>query len=255
MHPLRSKLALITGASSGIGRSTAHQLAMRGCELILVARRKEKLQEVRMEILRDHPLAIIHLLNFDVNDPALYIEIKKNFPHIDILINNAGLALGREKFESTNFEEQMQVLNTNITASFKMVHTLLPGMLERSFGDIINLCSVAGHLTYQGGAMYCASKHAVSAFTKTVREETCGRNVRVMQISPGMVETDFSKVRFRGDQNAADAVYTNMDPISPDDIARMMVFMLEQPRHVTIDEIITMATDQGSPTHVVRRNP
>ena len=253
MHPLKSKIALITGASSGIGRSTAHQLAMRGCELILVARRKEKLQEVRLEILREHPLCIIHLLNFDVNDPALYAELKKNWTHIDILINNAGLAIGREKFESTNFEEQMQVINTNMIAAFKMVHTVLPGMLERSYGDVINLCSVAGRLTYQGGAIYCASKHAVSAFTKTVREETCGKNVRIMQISPGMVETDFSKVRFRGDQKAADSVYEKMNPITPDDIARMMVFMLEQPRHVTVDEIITMATDQGTPTHVVRR--
>jgi NADP-dependent 3-hydroxy acid dehydrogenase YdfG len=255
MHPLKSKIALISGASSGIGRSMAHQLAMRGCELILIARRKEKLQEVRLEILKDYPLAVIHLLVFDVNDPTLYTELKKNWIHIDILINNAGLALGRDKFEATNFDEQVQVLNTNITASFKMVHTLLPGMLERGEGDIINLCSVAGHLTYQGGAIYCASKHAVSAFTKSVREETCGRNVRVMQISPGMVETEFSKVRFRGDEKAADAVYANMNPITPDDIARMMVFMLEQPRHVTIDEIITMATDQGAPTYVVRRNP
>lgn len=254
MHPLKSKLALITGASSGIGRSMAHQLAMRGCELILIARRKEKLQEVRLEILKDYPLAVVHLLVFDVNDPALYLELKKNWDKVDILINNAGLALGRDKFEATNFDEQVGVLNTNIVASFKMVHTLLPSMLARESGDIINLCSVAGHLTYQGGAIYCASKHAVSAFTKTVREETAGRNVRVMQISPGMVETEFSKVRFHGDQKAADAVYSNMNPITPDDIARMMVFMLEQPRHVTIDEIITMATDQGAPTYVVRRN-
>lgn len=254
MHPLKEKIVLITGASSGIGRSMAHQLAMRGCELILIARRKEKLQEVRLEILKDYPLTVVHLLVYDVNDPTLYIELKKNWSKIDILINNAGLALGRDKFEATNFDEQMQVLSTNITASFKMVHTYLPGMLERESGDIINLCSVAGHLTYQGGAIYCATKHAVSAFTKSVREETAGRNVRVMQISPGMVETEFSKVRFHGDQKAADAVYSNMNPITPDDIARMMVFMLEQPRHVTIDEIITMATDQGAPTYVVRRN-
>jgi NADP-dependent 3-hydroxy acid dehydrogenase YdfG len=126
-------------------------------------------------------------------------------------------------------------------------------MLKNGGGDIINLCSIAGHYTYQGGAVYCATKHAVLAFTRSLREETAGRNLRVMQISPGMVDTEFSTVRFKGDKNLAETVYQGMEPLSAQDIAEMMLFMLTRPRHVVIDEIITMPQAQGSATTVVRK--
>lgn len=171
---------------------------------------------------------------------------------MDVLINNAGLALGREKVEASTLLDWEQMISTNITANFRMVHAILPWMLEQKSGDIINLSSVAGHYTYPGGAVYCATKHAVKAFTRVLREETCGRNIRVMQISPGMVKTEFSQVRFKGDLAAAEAVYSGMTPLTGEDIARMMVFMLEQPRHVVIDEMITMPLDQGSPTTIHR---
>lgn len=249
MNNLKDKRVLITGASSGIGKAMAFAMAHKGAELFLVARRKEKLEEVAKEIKN----AKVHLLPGDVNDPKLLEKITRvTGKHVDILINNAGLALGRDKVENSSLDDWDKMISTNISANFRMVHLVLPWMMERKSGDIINLCSVAGHYTYQGGAVYCATKHAVKAFTRVLREETCGKNIRVMQISPGMVNTEFSTVRFKGNAEAADAVYAGMTPLSGEDIARMMVFMLEQPRHVVIDEIITMPTDQGSPTTVSR---
>lgn len=242
--------ALITGASSGIGRAMAIAMGEKGHELFLVARRKDKLEEVASLIKSK-----VHLIIADVNDPKLsdIIHTATN-GDLDILINNAGLALGREKVEASKFEDWQQMIDTNITANFKMVNVVLPMLLKNGGGDIINLCSVAGHYTYPGGAVYCATKHAVHAFTRVLREETAGKNIRVMQISPGMVDTEFSTVRFKGDKNAADSVYAGMTPLKGEDIARMMMFMLEQPRHVVIDEIITMPQDQGSPTTVHRRS-
>ncbi len=245
-----TKRALITGASSGIGRAMALAMGEKGYELFLVARRKDKLEEVASLIKSK-----VHLIIADVNDPKLS-EIISNATNndLDILINNAGLALGREKVESGKFEDWQQMIDTNISGNFKMVNIVLPMLLKKGGGDIINLCSIAGHYTYQGGAVYCATKHAVLAFTRALREETAGRNIRVMQISPGMVDTEFSTVRFKGDTKTADAVYAGMKPLLGEDIARMMMFMLEQPRHVVIDEIITMPQDQGSPTTVHRRS-
>lgn len=255
MQEFKNKRALITGASSGIGRAAALSLGQRGCELFLIARRLEKLQEVAAEIKATHPNTKIHLIAEDINNPRITDEIKKATQEkVDILINNAGLALGKDKVESADFGDFESMINTNITANFKLVHLVVPWMLKNGGGDIINLCSVAGHYTYQGGAVYCATKHAVKAFTRVLREETCGKNLRVMQISPGMVDTEFSTVRFKGNKESADAVYSNMTPLEAEDISRMMMFMLEQPRHVVIDEIITMPTDQGSPTTVSRKH-
>jgi 3-hydroxy acid dehydrogenase/malonic semialdehyde reductase len=255
MSILTKDRALITGASSGIGKAMAHSLASKGCDLFLLARRAEKLFEVKKEISLIHPSVNIHLISADVNDPGVIDQISAATEQkLDIFINNAGLALGREKVQDSSFTDWEVMINTNITSSFRLVHAIVPWMLNQGKGDIINLCSVAGHYTYSGGAAYCATKHALLALTRSLREETCGRNLRVMQISPGMVETEFSQVRFRGDKDQADQVYKNMIPLKPEDIARMMIFMLEQPRHVVIDEIITMPTDQGSPVTVSRRN-
>ena len=231
----------------------AMALAPKNYELFLLARRLDKLQAVKSEILSLNPSLTVHLINKDINDPSVSAEIEKiSSKKIDILVNNAGLALGREKLESSKLSDIEKMIQTNITANFKMVHLVLPWMLENGGGDIINLCSVAGHYTYQGGAVYCATKHAVNAFTRVVREETCGKNIRVMQISPGMVNTEFSVVRFKGDKEAASSVYQGMSPLTGEDIARMMIFMLDQPRHVVIDEIITMPSQQGAPTTVHR---
>jgi len=244
--PLKNLRILITGASSGIGLATARALSAHGAQLCLVARREDRLRDLAKELKAQY-------LAHDVAAEGFIDELKRSFgTDFDVLINNAGLALGRDTVEASNPQDWQQMMDVNVSALFRLTHAVLPGMLARQQGDILNVCSIAGHVTYPGGAVYCAAKHAVWAFTKVLREETCGRNVRVMQISPGMVETEFSVVRFRGDQQTADAVYAGMEPLSGTDIARQIQFMLEQPRHVCIDEITTMPTQQGSATTVRR---
>jgi NADP-dependent 3-hydroxy acid dehydrogenase YdfG len=255
MENLNLKRVLITGASSGIGEAMAFSLASKGCEIFLLARRKDKLKGIRDRILQLYPQSTCHIISIDVNDPHLNdVLVDLTGKKLDILINNAGLARGRDTVMHSQLSDWEEMIATNIVANFKLIHMVLPWMRDNGGGDIINLCSVAGHYTYAGGAVYCATKHAVKAFTRSLREETCGQNIRVMQISPGMVETDFSRVRFRGDEEASQKVYEGMTPLTPHDIARMMIFMLESPRHVVIDEIITMPREQGSPTTVFRRN-
>ncbi len=246
--PLRDKLYIVTGASAGIGRACARQLAARGAELLLLARRQERLDEVVSEC---GPRARGLVVDVTASDVLAKLTAAGGLEAFG-LINNAGLALGREKVAEAQISDWDAMWRTNVDAVFKLTHTLVPAMLARGGGDILNVCSIAGHWTYPGGSVYCATKHAVWAFTKVLREETCGKNLRVMQISPGMVESEFSQVRFKGDDAAARAVYHGMQPLSADDVARQMVFMLEQPRHVCIDEIVTMPTDQGAPTTVAR---
>lgn len=249
MENLKDKRVLITGASAGIGEAVALKLAEAGAEVFLVARRGERLKELEEKIG-----SRAHVLVADVNDEQLPQLLEKfTGKKVDILINNAGLALGRDKVEAAQWGDFEAMIHTNVLANFRVAHTLVPWMLARGGGDIINLCSIAGHYTYPGGAVYCATKHAVLAFTRALREETAGRNLRVMQISPGMVETEFSAVRFKGDESLSGSVYKGMTPLVAQDIAEMMLFMLTRPRHVVIDEIITMPQDQGSATTVVRR--
>ena len=253
MNNLQHKRVLITGASSGIGRAVAVSLAHKEAELFLLARRRELLEELQRELLTINHRLKVTLIVADVTSkelPKMLAAVCEE--KLDVLINNAGLALGKDKVESLDVLEMETMIDVNVTAAFRIARTVLPWMTKQKSGDIINTCSIAGHHTYMGGAVYCATKHAVHAFTKVMREETCSQGIRVMQISPGMVETEFSNVRFRGDSKTADAVYHNMQPLTGDDIARMMMFMLEQPRHVVIDEIITMPQAQGSPTTVHR---
>ncbi|HXH30288.1 MAG TPA: SDR family NAD(P)-dependent oxidoreductase [Bacteriovoracaceae bacterium] len=248
--------ALVTGASSGIGKAMAMSLAQQGHELFLVARRSDKLQQLELTLKENFPNTVTHLIAKDISDPALpQVLSQLSGQRIDILINSAGLALGREKFENSQATDWEEMIHTNVLGNFRLVHLVLPWMLKHGQGDVINLCSIAGHYTYSGGAIYCATKHAVLAFTRAVREETCGKNIRVMQISPGMVDTEFSTVRFKGDKEKASSVYAGMTPLRAEDIARMMTFMLEQPRHVVIDELVTMPMDQGSATTVCRSSP
>jgi len=253
---MQGQRVLITGASSGIGRATALALAQFGCHLFLLARREERLIELKKEILASHPDLSVDLILGDLNDLSTHQKIETvTLGNVDILINNAGLALGKERVQEAQFSDWEIMLQTNVSANFRMVHLILPWMLKQGQGDIINLSSIAGHYTYQGGAVYCATKHAVNAFTKVLREETCGQNIRVMQMSPGLVDSEFSTVRFHGDKKMADNVYVNMQPLMPEDVARLISFMLIQPRHVVIDEMITTPLQQGSIHTVARKGP
>jgi 3-hydroxy acid dehydrogenase / malonic semialdehyde reductase len=243
---LKGKKVLLTGASSGIGAALAWDLADLGAELFLLARREQRLQEIAAKVSA-------HTLCVDLSQSDWSQKLLSSWgSDFDVLINNAGLALGRSPFMESEWADSEQMLKVNVESLMQLTHMVLPSMLKKGEGDIVNLCSVAGHWTYPGGAVYCATKHALWAFTRALREESCGRNVRVMQISPGMVETEFSLVRFKGDEEKARQVYQGMKPLKPQDISRMICFMLTQPRHVCIDEIITMPTDQGSPTTVAR---
>lgn len=256
LSPLQDRTFLVTGASAGIGAATARLLAHKGAEVFLLARRRERLEQLQQQIISETPKAKLHVIEVDVTAPrAIDVLRERGALAVDGLINNAGLALGRDPVARSAWSDAETMLTVNINGALRIAHAVVPGMLERGQGDIINLCSVAGHWTYPGGAVYCATKHAVWAFTKALREETCGKNLRVMQISPGMVETDFSRVRFNGDEKLAQQVYAGMTPLTPEDIARQILFMLEQPRHVCIDEIITMPTDQGAPTTIHRKSP
>lgn len=246
---LNSKIILITGASSGIGLACAQNLAKYATHLILISRSEEKLKTIQAELSH---LTKVSIIATSVCDKEIAQKINKISPRIDILINNAGLALGRDPVETLQFEDMNEMIQTNILGNFNLSRVILPMMLQHNEGDIINLCSIAGHYSYKGGAVYCATKHAVKAFTRSMREETCGKNIRVMEVSPGMVETNFSLTRF-GNQSEADAVYQGMTPLTPQDIAEMVEFMITRPRHVVIDELITMPCDQGSANTVCRK--
>lgn len=249
-----AKTALITGATAGIGRAMALSLASKKMTLILVARRLHLLEELKKEIALKSPDSTVHILDSDVVDKNLPQRIAQvSAERVDVLINNAGLALGRDKVQDSEISDWDQMIATNITGNFKMNHLVVPWMLKHGGGDIINLCSIAGHVTYMGGSVYCATKHAVHAFSKVLREETAGKNIRVMLMSPGMVDTDFSTTRFRGDKAEADKVYAGIDSLYGEDIARLMQFMLDQPRHVVIDEMTTTPMAQGSATTVIRK--
>jgi|SRR5690606_19097382 len=247
---LNSKTILITGASSGIGRSCAHQLAKYASHLILISRSADKLKALQEELSH---ITKVSIIVSSVCEESIEKKISEVTSRVDILINNAGLALGKDHVSTLKFEDMNEMIQTNIFGNFNLSRIVLPMMLENKEGDIVNLCSIAGHYSYMGGAVYCATKHAVRAFTRAMREETCGQNIRVMEVSPGMVETNFSVTRFNGDKSLADAVYHNMTPLSPQDIAEIIEFMITRPRHVVLDEIITTPMDQGSTVTVFRK--
>ena len=257
MTNLKNKTVFITGASSGIGEACAHKFASEGARLILTARREEKLKTLREKLKKEYKVEVIHF----AMDVCSRIDVKKTinslkdgWENIDILINNAGLAIGTDKFHETNIDEWDAVIDTNIKGAFICARLILDIMLKRGCGHIINLGSVAGREVYPGGSIYCATKHAINAFTRTLRLDLCGSKIRVSSVDPGMVETGFSVVRFRGDDGRAKKVYENMTPLTADDIADVIIFCANRPAHVNINEISLMPVDQASTTMVSRKN-
>ena len=240
---LSGKTAVVTGASSGFGRSTARMLAAAGVRVAGGARRTERLEtEVALEL--------------DVTDPAscerFVAAVVEQLGGIDILINNAGLALGRAPFDESSEEDERRVFETNVNGLVRMTRLCLPHI--RDGGHIVNLGSIAGRQAYEGAASYVASKFAVRGFTYALREDLLGRPIRITTVDPGLAETEFSVVRFKGDKEKADAVYKGVDPLTPDDIAECIMFALTRPFHVNIDEIVVKAQAQASGGRIIR-NP
>jgi len=256
MYSLKNKVVLITGASSGIGRSCARAFAGKGARLVLAARRLQRLEELAVELKRK-PGEDILLLAMDVRDqPAMERAVNGLPPEwtaIDVLVNNAGLSRGLDKVYEGKLDDWEEMIDVNIKGLLYVSRAVIPGMVKRGHGHIINIGSIAGREVYPGGNVYCATKFAVDALSKGMRLDLSGTGLRVSQVSPGMVETEFSLVRFRGDKERAGKVYQGLTPLSPDDIADAIVYCATRPPHVNISEMLVMPTAQASTTMVHRK--
>jgi NADP-dependent 3-hydroxy acid dehydrogenase YdfG len=240
------RIAVVTGASSGIGAATASALHRAGFSLVLGARRTDRLQAVADAIGA-------RWITLDVTDPDSVERFRAACPdRLDLLVNNAGAALGLESVENLDEESWRTMWETNVLGVARLTRLLLPALRRSRSGHIINIGSIAGFETYPGGAGYTASKHALRAVTKTMRLELLGEPIRVTEINPGLVETEFSLVRFAGDRDRADAVYRGMKPLAGDDIADCVVWVATRPPHVNIDEIVVRPRDQATATRVHR---
>ncbi|ESA34593.1 short-chain dehydrogenase [Leptolyngbya sp. Heron Island J] len=252
---LTDKCILITGASSGIGTSCARFLAQAGARLILAARRKEKLQALADELQTNYQTRTL-LLCVDVQDRQAVMTAIAGLPAawkaIDVLINNAGLSRGLEKQYESSVQDWEEMIDTNIKGLLYVTRAVVPGMVAQGHGHVVNIGSIAARQTYAGGSVYCATKAAVKALSEGLKIDLLGTPVRVTNIEPGLVETEFSNVRFRGDDTKAKSVYTGMTPLTPDDIADTILFAVTRPAHVNISEIFVMPTDQSSVAHVHR---
>jgi NADP-dependent 3-hydroxy acid dehydrogenase YdfG len=253
---MKDKAVLITGATSGIGLACAEAFATQGANLILTGRRNDRLNKIAGEFTEKYNIGI-HILSFDVQDNNQVQEAISSLPTeysaIDILINNAGLAAGFDKIQDGEISNWERMIDTNIKGLLYMTRAILPGMIDRRKGHIINIGSTAGHEVYANGGVYCATKHAVSALTKGIRIDTIGTPIRVTSIDPGAVETEFSIVRFDGDKDKADKVYEGMNPLTGADIADTVLYIATRPERIQIAEVILMPTDQRAATLIHRK--
>lgn len=247
MNEFSSKTAVVTGASSGIGRATVLGLARGGCRVFAVARRAERLASLAGQ----SPFLVP--VEQDVTKPLDALKTAIGSEKIDILVNGAGLAWGRDKLQDAPQERWETMIDVNVKGLIAVTQLVLPRMIRAGSGDIVNVGSIAGYESYEGGAGYCASKAAVRAFTESLRHDTLGTGVRVMGIHPGMVETEFSLVRFDGDAAKAKKVYEGMTPLAAEDVAESVLWMLSRPRHVNVDSLVILATDQAGAAKVQRR--
>lgn len=242
-----SKTAVVTGASSGIGLAIVRQLVARGCKVFAVARREDRLRSLAMEYAGVVPVVQ------DVTAPLDALTQAIGSEPVDILVNNAGLAWGRDRLQEAPRERWETMIDVNVKALIAVTQLILPRMIKAGCGDVMNIGSVAAYESYEGGSAYCATKAAVKAITESLRHDTLGTGVRVMAVHPGMVETEFSLVRFDGDAARARKVYEGMTPLSADDVAETIHWMLSRPRHVCVDALTLLATDQAGATKVWRR--
>jgi 3-hydroxy acid dehydrogenase/malonic semialdehyde reductase len=253
---LHKQITFISGASSGIGRECAELFAEAGARLILAARRIERLNELAAS-LKERFGTESYCIALDVRDRAAVktaIEgLPKAWQEIDILINNAGLSRGMDTFQEANLDDWEEMIDTNLKGLLYVSRAVLPGMVGRKRGTVINLGSVAGREVYPKGNVYCATKHAVRALSQAMYRDTNGSNIRVCNIEPGMVETEFSEVRFHGDKERAESVYKGITPLSGRDIADVIFFCATRPPYVTLHDIQIMPTAQASTTLMHRQ--
>ncbi len=250
-------LALITGATAGIGKATAYQLARLNFNLILTGRRKERLNTIKAELENQYKVKIA-TLSFDIRqktecEKALQ-SLDKEWKQIDVLINNAGLAQGLSTINNGLEEDWDTMIDTNIKGLLCITKTISNWMIERKQGHIINIGSIAGKEVYPNGNVYSATKHAVDALTKAMRMEFLPYNIKVTGIHPGMVETEFSLVRFKGDAKRAQQTYTGLQPLTAEDIAETIAWVIQRPAHVNINDIIIMPSVQANTRDVIRKS-
>lgn len=245
----------ITGATSGIGKATAIEFAKLGYHIIITGRRQERLQELKLHLEQEYKAKVLPLC-FDVrNETEVKNAIKTiapEFNKIDVLVNNAGLAAGLSAIQDGNLDHWERMIDTNVKGLLYVSKYIIPLMIEQKSGHIINVGSIAGKEVYANGNVYCATKHAVDALTKGMRIDLLQHGIKVSSINPGMVETEFSIVRFDGDAERAKKVYENMQPLLPEDIAETIVWMTTRPKHVNINDVLIMPTVQANATTVIR---
>ncbi|WP_348268239.1 SDR family NAD(P)-dependent oxidoreductase [Edaphobacter paludis] len=249
MKSLQGKIVIVTGASSGIGRATALAFAHEGARLLLCARRLERLEELKQALL-DTGAPGVHAFELDVQKRAVVegaiAELPTDWREIDVLVNNAGLSRGLSKLYEDDPENWEEMIDTNIKGLLYVTRAVVPGMVSRGRGHVINLGSTAGYITYANGAVYCATKAAEKAISEGLKIDLMGTSVRVTSVDPGMVETAFSSVRFHGDEEKAEKVYQNITPLQPEDVADAIVWAASRPAHVNIHNILMTTIDQAN---------
>ncbi len=251
-----SKIALVTGASAGIGRATAQMLAKNGFDVIVTGRRKERLEELKGELEANFNVNVkIGVFDIRYRDKVdgFWEDLPENWKNIDVLINNAGLAAGLDHIDEGSIEDWETMIDTNIKGLLYISRLVIGRMKQRQSGIIVNLSSIAGKEVYERGNIYCATKHAVEAITKAMRIDLLPYNIKVSSVSPGMVETEFSLVRFKGDKERAKQVYEGLEPLTAKDIADVIEFIITRPPHVNINDVLVMPTAQANSYYVNRK--
>jgi 3-hydroxy acid dehydrogenase/malonic semialdehyde reductase len=257
LKDLKDKVVFITGATSGIGRSAAIRFAECGCKLILAARRKERLDSLKAELADKFNIDIITI----VLDVRNYTDVEKavagldeKWSKIEVLLNNAGLARGFSKVHEGSLDDWNEMIDTNVKGLLFVSKCVIPLMVKNKAGHVINIGSIAGNEVYPNGNVYCASKHAVDAITKGMRMDLSGTGVRVTTIDPGLVETEFGLVRYRGDADKAKTAYAGMQPLTPDDVADAIIFAASRDENVVVAQIVLLPAAQASAMVVSREN-